>query len=334
MKRFPIIKENKYTNKLLLIIFLIINIILLTSVIFFSRAQLLWYLIYVNIFINFLTVAIYLYLNEKRRIEFNNLMIIFKNIIEDKEIYSIPKNALYSENKEISSLIKRSYIKWNLQKKDLVDLNSVFEKFVPKDIYKQIWYRWSEKISLWNWIIKNVTIMFLDIMWFTKISETMTPDRALFLLNIYFDWIGEIIYEHWWYIDKFLWDWIMVLFEHVNSDKAISCALNIQEFIKRFQMSNIWKYLNIWIWINSWEVIMWTVWTKQRMDATVIWDNVNIASRLEWLTRKYDKKIIIGQNTYDIIDNKEIFTINHIWEQKLSWKKQKIKIYSIEIPEI
>jgi len=169
--------------------------------------------------------------------------------------------------------------------------------------------------------------MFLDIVWFTSLSENIKPERALFLLNIYFDWIWEIIHKYWGYIDKFLWDWIMIIFDEEYSDNALLCSIEIQDFIKKFQISTIWKRINIGIWINSWEVIAWTIWTKKRMDATVIGDNVNTASRLEHLTRKYEDNIIISSNTYDVIQDKEKFNLTLLWKEKLSWKEREVEIY-------
>lgn len=124
--------------------------------------------------------------------------------------------------------------------------------------------------------------MFLDIMRFTTVSENIKdPYRALLLLNIYFDGIGEIIYKHHGYIDKYLGDGILAIFDESNTDDAIRAAIEIQEFIKKFQISTIGRHIDIGIGINTGNVIMGTIGTKRRMDATVIGDTVNVASRLE-----------------------------------------------------
>ncbi len=82
--------------------------------------------------------------------------------------------------------------------------------------------------------------MFLDIMKFTTVSESIAdPYRALLLLNIYFDGIGDIIYSHHGYIDKYLGDGILAIFDDDNTDDAIHAAIEIQEFIKKFQISTI-----------------------------------------------------------------------------------------------
>jgi class 3 adenylate cyclase len=80
--------------------------------------------------------------------------------------------------------------------------------------------------------------MFLDIIGFTRISETLTPDKTLLLLNIYFDGISEIVYRHNGYIDKFLGDGIMIIFDQETSDSALICAMEIIRFMNKFRISS------------------------------------------------------------------------------------------------
>lgn len=318
-------------NKFLVISFVVINFAVVFYVLWNVRDdKWLNFLIWINVSINLLVLVTFFYINRRYSRDFEWLIDFFKRYLEEKENTQMPQNNFFIENKRIESLIKKAYIKWNLFKKDFNELKWIFEKFIPQDIYKKLGFRGYERVTLGSCISKNVTIMFLDIMWFTKMSEDISPEKALILLNIYFDWIGEIVYKRWWYIDKFLWDWIMMLFEQEDSDDAIMCAIEIQEFVKKFQISTIGKKINVWIGINSWEVIMWTIWTKKRMEATVIWDNVNIASRLQALTRKYNKWIIISEGTYNYIKDKSKFSTNRIGDEKISWKDNKVSIFSVE----
>jgi class 3 adenylate cyclase len=65
------------------------------------------------------------------------------------------------------------------------------------------------------------------------------------------------------------------------------------------------------------------------MDITIIWDSVNVASRIENLTRDEDGWILFSDNTYNLIKNKDTFNIDRIWEKVLKWKKEKIMLYWI-----
>ncbi len=210
-----------------------------------------------------------------------------------------------------------------------MDLQEVFLKFVPQDIYQEISSRGYEKISLWSCTLKRLTIMFLDIVGFTKISESIPPEQTLILLNIYFDGIGEIIHNHWGYIDKFLWDGIMVLFDHETSDQAVSCALAVINFMKKFQITDLGHEVGVWIGINSGEVIIGTVGTKTRMDATVIGDNVNIAARLQWLTRKHNRDILVSKSVLDLLKNRAEYKTEEIGVEMLAGKQQAVNVWSI-----
>lgn len=160
---------------------------------------------------------------------------------------------------------------------------------------------------------------------FTTVSESIgDPYRALLLLNIYFDGIGDIIYSHHGYIDKYLGDGILAIFDDDHTDDAVHAAIEIQEFIKKFQISTIGKCIDIGIGINTGSVIVGTIGTKKRMDATVIGDVVNTASRIESLTRENHHHIIITQNTYDALVNKDIFSLHDLGKVELIGKKNLI----------
>lgn len=267
--------------------------------------------------------------DEKRKDvrKFSNILLNWSN----SEIKNLLfKKIFYKENEDTYKFFKNMYIKKNILTKDYNDLKWDFLKFIPESFLKEIGKIGNDKISLWLSIKKHLNIMFLDIIWFSSISEELPPDKALLLLNVYFDWIVEIVNDNWWYIDKFLWDWIMIIFDDINSDSTIKTAVEIQNFIQKFQVSEIWKKIWIWIGINSWEVILWTIWSKNRMEITIIWDAVNTASRIEWMTRVHNDNIIISEATYNIIKNKNYFNIKEIWDKTLRWKKVKIKLFWVE----
>lgn len=240
------------------------------------------------------------------------------------------KKLIYKENEEIYNIFKKIYVKRNIIEKDYNELKEVFTKFIPEWLISEVWEAGAEKIVPGISIKKHLNIMFLDIIWFTSITEKLPPERALLLLNIYFDWIVDIIKDNWGYIDKFLGDWIMIIFDAINSDKCIKASIEIQNYIKKFQINEVWKKISIWIWINSWDVILWTIWSAKRMEITVIWDTVNTASRIENMTRQLKQNILISESTYKSLSNPNLFIINELWVKKLRGKRDKIKVLWVE----
>lgn len=284
-----------------------------------------------NVIIIIFLVVINTFFYKKLR-EFMSSLSDTNNISEG--FIKINKNkaniANFKENNDLEKLLKRYILKSNIEKKNLEEVKSTFMKFLPKQIYDEIGEKWYERIALWNFKIKNISVMFIDIAGFTTISEKINHERALFLLNLYFDWIWEIILKNNWYIDKYLWDWIMVVFDEWFEENAIVASIEIQEFIEKFKMWDLGKKISVWIGINSWEVIVWTVWTKKRMEATVLGDTVNTASRLEDLTRRYNKNIIISESVYNKLENKHRFSIDFLWKEALRWKEKEIAFYSVD----
>lgn len=119
------------------------------------------------------------------------------------------------------------------------------------------------------------------------------------------------------YIDKYLGDGILIIFDQEFPDDALRASIEIQEFIKKFQIGTIGRHLRIGIGINTGEVTIGTIGTERRMDATVIGDAVNIAARLEDLTRMYDAGIIISEDTLNKLKEKEIFYLRFLSNEHL-----------------
>lgn len=318
----------------------VINLLLLLILIY-------WNLLYFLLDLNFKYKIIFLIINIITLVSFyffnNNFVLDWEKSTSDiKELLNnnlltnenkkekLLKKFKYTENDNIYKLFKTLYVKKNILNKDYDDLEKVFYRFISEDIIDEVAKTWKERIVLWTSTEKELDVMFLDIIWFTTITEKIPPERALLLLNIYFDWIVEIIKANNGYIDKFLGDWLMAIFDNQKSDNSIKAAVEIQNFISKFQVSEVGKKIAIGIWINTWKVILGTIGSKERMEITIIWDTVNSASRIEWLTRTCKSKIIISESCYKNIKEKGCFKIDEIWIKQLKWKRKKIKIFWVK----
>ncbi len=321
------------TNRILISSFIVLNFALAMFMIYYYDPELTTtlYLI-IMIFVNLGIFAIYLVINSRYWAENDRLFQDFSTFIRDKKDPEyIPQDEEFSENAKFLSLFKRTYVEHKLLKKDYDDFKKVFDKFIPQEIHSKIGFRGYERIVLGTAQRKRLTIMFLDIMKFTTVSESIAdPYRALLLLNIYFDGIGDIIYSHHGYIDKYLGDGMLAIFDDDHTDDAIHAAIEIQEFIKKFQISTVGRYIDIGIGINTGSVIMGTVGTKRRMDATVIGDVVNTASRIESLTRDNPYHIIITKDTRDALVHPGLFSFHDLGETSLRGKNNSIVTYGVD----
>ncbi|HCL57734.1 MAG TPA: hypothetical protein DHW82_12105, partial [Spirochaetia bacterium] len=163
-----------------------------------------------------------------------------------------------------------------------------FQLFVPSQFLNVIAQEGIEKIKLGNALNKEVTILFSDIRDFTSISEKMAPQDLMFFLNSYMKSImGKNITRYGGFIDKFIGDAVMAIYDGKQSDKAVSSVIEIQKSLQLFNQKRMEENqfpIKMGIGLNSGRVIMGTVGTDKRMDSTVIGDEVNLASRLEGLS--------------------------------------------------
>ena len=171
---------------------------------------------------------------------------------------------------------------------------------------------------------KMITVMFTDIMGFTKLSEKLGPMGSASLLNEYFEIIIEEIFKYNGNIDKFIGDAVMAIFgppfyKAGYTEMAVRAAINIQKKIKKLN-----KY-EIRIGINTGLAVIGNMGSIKRMDYTAIGDTVNIASGLERIAGS--GKIYIGETTYKKIKDK--FPVSPVGTQKVKGKIIEVDVYEV-----
>ena len=179
-------------------------------------------------------------------------------------------------------------------------LTAVFEKFVPKEFIKRIAPDGLEHLKFGQADTDFISILFCDIRSFTTLSEKMTPQELMDFLNDFFKRMTGPISQNKGFVDKFIGDAVMALFsipEKANAGDALNsvrAAIGMQAQIASFNKDNKRtddNLLRVGVGIHSGPVIIGTVGSEERMESTVTGDTVNLASRLEGLTKFYKSKI-------------------------------------------
>ena len=211
-----------------------------------------------------------------------------------------------------------------------VKLTEAYQRFVPPQLLKNLGKKSIIDVSLGDQVNVEMSILFSDIRSFTSISEKMTPKENFSFLNSYLNQMSPIIRENKGYIDKFMGDGVMALFKSSAND-SIKAAIGMQRYLNQYN-SNSYKdkthKINIGIGINTGEMMLGTLGEANRMEGSVISDAVNLASRLEGLTKIYKIGIIISEETYNNI-NKEFFNIRFIDVVGVKGKEKPVKIFEI-----
>lgn len=181
------------------------------------------------------------------------------------------------------------------------------EKYIPQAVIDEVHRSREEKLALGG-KAQQCTIMFTDIRNFTRLSENMEPQKVVNFLNRFMTEMSRIIIKHEGIIDKFIGDNIMAIFipGHDNRDdakRAILTALEMKNQLKRLnrEWKNAGLKIKIGIGINTGEVIVGNIGSEERMDYTVIGDNVNIAARLECIAK--GGRILINESTYRDVES-------------------------------
>jgi adenylate cyclase len=177
----------------------------------------------------------------------------------------------------------------------------------------------------------SVTILFTDIVGFTRLSERLAPLEVNMLLNQYFSRMTDVIFEYEGTLDKYVGDRLMAVFgapmeKEDDAERAILAALKMrQELAVMMQNMSPEKRFDVRIGINTGHVVAGNIGSPKRMDYTVIGDSVNIASRLE--SSAQPNQILIGEETYRQV--KEKFKIQEVGQKKLRGKSEAILVYEV-----
>jgi adenylate cyclase len=156
---------------------------------------------------------------------------------------------------------------------------------------------------------RDVTVMFTDVRNFTALAETLTPQQSLSLLNEFLTAISEVVEEHEGVVDKYLGDGVMAIFgapvtRPDDAQRALACALVIRRRVEALGPKLAARGLphpEVGLGMNTARVIAGNMGSPSRLNYTVLGDGVNLASRLEGLTKRYNVPIVVGSLTRESV---------------------------------
>jgi len=212
-------------------------------------------------------------------------------------------------------------------------IRNIFQKYVPKDVIDKFF---SDPESMLVGENRNLTILFSDIRNFTTISENMGPDELVESLNKYFETMVDVITGHNGIVDKYIGDAIMAFFGAPvkHDDDALQSVLTGLDMLDQLESFNKWQRTqgkqgwNIGIGINFGKVTIGNIGSEKKMDYTIIGDSVNLASRMEGLTKKYKEPLLISEYLYTKINTE--LPCRLIDKVKVKGKTVSVKIYTVK----
>jgi two-component system sensor histidine kinase ChiS len=176
-----------------------------------------------------------------------------------------------------------------------------------------------------------MTVLFADIRSFTSISERMSPKDNFDFINAYLSRVSPVIRHYHGFIDKYIGDAVMALFPE-TADDAVQAAIEMQTQVSLYNEERQKQGevpIAIGIGLHTGNLMLGTVGESERMETTVIADAVNLASRLEGLTKVYGADILISQETLYRLENPEDYHYRYLDRVTVKGKSQAVAIFEV-----
>ena len=177
---------------------------------------------------------------------------------------------------------------------------------------------------------KEFSVLFCDIRAFSLNSEMMTAKEIFEFVNIIYGIAGPIIRNHGGFVDKYIGDAVMALFE--SADAAVEAGIEIyrsivlnKETAQRLNVSEI----NIGIGIHTGMAEIGIVGEEERLSGTVISDTVNLSSRLESLTKTYKTAMLISKDTLDHMKSADALDLRYLGMVQVAGVNEVRSLYEV-----
>lgn len=191
-------------------------------------------------------------------------------------------------------------------------LKDTYFKFVPIQFMQLLQKKSITDIHLGDAVCTDITVLFFDIRAFSKKSEMMTTSENFSFVNAITETAGPIIRKYSGFVDKYIGDAVMALFTDAKS--AVDAGIELYQSIVldrgTFQFGG--EEIRIGIGIHSGMSMLGIIGEQERLSSTVISDTVNLASRLESLTKQYATGMIISKDTLDRLSDAEEYNLRFL----------------------
>lgn len=217
----------------------------------------------------------------------------------------------------------------SLREKEMI--KQAFTRYVAREVVEEI-LKDPEQIALTG-ERREVTVLFCDIRGFTPLSERLSPEAVVALLNEFYTLMIDTVFKNEGTLDKFLGDAVMAVFgapisHGDHSGRAIRTALAMQAGIAELSKKRVREGkdpIAVGIGVSAGEAVAGTVGTENRMEYTVIGDRVNLAARLE--ANASPGQILISQWTYEKVD--KLVNARTLGYFKVKGKEEEVEVYEV-----
>ena len=213
----------------------------------------------------------------------------------------------------------------------LQQTNEIYSRFVPREFLHLLKHESITDIRLGDQIELEMTILFSDIVSFTNISEKMSPKENFGFVNQFLSQVSPVIREHHGFVDKYMGDGIMALFPG-TADDAVAAAVGMMNVVNRLRVNSQktgQQPISIGIGLHTGRLMLGVIGEENRMETSVISNSVNLAARLESLTRRYKVGIVISEQTLLKLKNKDGYLNRCLEKVQVKGMNEPVTVYEI-----
>jgi len=197
-------------------------------------------------------------------------------------------------------------------------ITGLFGQYVPSELVEEM-AEHPESVSM-EGKSREMTILFSDVRGFTNISEKLDPKELTLLMNEFLTPLSRVVHKYRGTIDKYMGDCIMAFWgaplpDANHARNAILAGIEMQATLKALQphfREHGWPEIHVGVGINSGRVSVGNMGSEVRVAYTVMGDAVNLASRLEGITKQYGVGIVVGENTKNAVTDFVYRELDHV----------------------
>lgn len=246
------------------------------------------------------------------------------NLLSSQAAISIENAVLYRRQRDLN----RDLATLN---QNLLSLNQAYERFVPRQLLQLLNKDSIVDVRLGDQVEREMSILFADIRSFTALSEQMTPEDNFRFINAFLSRMEPAITAHEGFIDKYIGDAIMALFDG-EADNAVQAAITMLQSLNRYNdhRQRLGRApIRLGVGINTGLLMLGTVGGENRMDGTVISDAVNVAARIEQLTKEYGISLMISHQTFLRLTDAQKYNIRLADRVTVRGRSSAVSVYEV-----
>jgi class 3 adenylate cyclase len=239
---------------------------------------------------------------------------------------AVQQVRLLSDNTSLSLELKRSV-------DEQTRIMELFKRYVPEQVVSQTLYRNTDDVMVGE--TRVVSILFADIRNFTRFAARVSPTDVVSFLNDFWTIMTEPVRNNLGSVNKLIGDGVLAVFGAPNSylenqQNAVQCALDMMEALKKVNIMYrdvLGEEIKIGIGINTGEVVVGNIGTADYLEYTVIGDAVNVASRIETMTKRKPNSILISESTMVEVD--EAYETTEVESLEMNGKKEPVRVFEV-----